>query len=473
MPLKENTTKNGIDLNEIDVSQLALVDKKNLLGDLSTKLKIGIEEAFSESLSKLGESVQAPQQNSTSFHQAPTPTAPNTPAPVPEPKEAPISLDDIEYKDPPPAPPKAPKQRPSGYQPIYNSQGGLSEQEIKKQQEEFEKLRKLKNQVDKQMVMATGRQRKSNRDQREKEQKGTVYTPKGLGHARSIDNIIDEIHKANGKELEKLKDQVSMLRKNIELDTKGSEQALLTEHAEQLQKELLAESEQRKTMFGKIQHAFNENAINVTSIVAGLTAHSPMMGLATKYLLEKIKSTRKLRKNRKTKRFVSPKNWWTRFPGSRSPEDNTDKLDDENLRPILQNADADNRHELLQAAHKQNRITDEQHQRLVAEFTPPHYMPAEQRIERDRLMRQGQPVPTHLQPQQTPVAAQPQPVVDAQHSTAPASPSQVKLKYGSTARSRWNHAIRPRGCVCSVWSAQNQSRLRRSRKKESTQTGKR
>lgn len=494
MPLKENITKNGVDLNEIDVSQFALVDKKNLLDELSAKLKVGIEAAFGDALADLGdvledtpttESKVVPESDQVNPHTETLMQGVQTPLEEGKPEDTETKdalhrieerLDDLgkrlennrhepeRMQSDLAAEPVAatrprnhqhqesnsldafnraahgqPRQPKESRQSAYTPLGSFSNLEIKKQQDEFEKLRKLKVRVEIQIEKTLARQRKDDKQNREKERVGKVYTPKGMSHAGTIDSIIDDdlIRKADNKELEKLKEQISMLRKNIELDTRGDEQKLLTKHADQLQKVLIQESELRKTTFGKIQHAFTENAINITSVVAAVTSHSPLAGLATKYVLDKIKGVKDEEQERRNKNLRVSKKLLDTLPRKTEPEveDKDVKYNPETLHKTLQTTDdADQRYELLNRFRDQKHITDEQHKKLSEEFIPPQYMPLDQRIERDRKMRQGQPPvqapgsPQGVTPERTETHEQTPSNTPQQVPTEPIQPIQEQAK---------------------------------------------
>jgi len=370
MPLndKNHITKNGIDLNTVDVSTLALVDKKNLVEELSTKLKKSIEEASIKLLDEI--SVKDDEEDHSSGG-------------GPEPRGG----------------PRGPRQ------PNSNRSNTGVDPSIKKQQDDFEKLRKLKDNVDRQIERAAAREQKISRQKREQDRKGNVYSSKGMSYAGDIDSLNEDISKADKKELEKLHTQVALLRKNIELDTRGQEQAILTKHAIDLEKALTLETNQRKTVLGKIERAFSgEMAIDATAIVAGLSAHSPLIGFATKYVLDKIKDHRE----EKNKKVNVQNQLVTKLPRQAEPEPEK-TISTENLHPMLQGMnDADLRHELLNKLHANNQISSDQHKQLIKEFTPPHYIPLSQRI--NGTTPQSGPAQTPPQPVQEPAPQQPVPI---------------------------------------------------------------
>src|ERR1035441_205045 len=136
MPLDNKTTSNGVDLNQIDVSKLALVEKDGLIKDITAKLKKGIEEAFDQGMDDLEDTLKDAKSDDDSDswkgHQQRDMGKPSTPK---------------SYR------------RPSS----SGAKATSPEQEIKKQQDEFEKLRKLSDRVDRQMDRVFASKRKNDK----------------------------------------------------------------------------------------------------------------------------------------------------------------------------------------------------------------------------------------------------------------------------------------------------------------------
>jgi flagellum-specific peptidoglycan hydrolase FlgJ len=253
MPLDPKKTKNGVNLNEIDVSKLALVDKEGLIDDLGKRLKTEIKGAFTEAIKSVKPEIKGivddavkSQNSSSGGSQAPSSSTKQqttssggggnsggggTPPPNP-PK--------------PPKPPKTPKQpkAPKVPKPQMNPGGG------------------------------------------------NVYSDIGKEIAENLDELTESYQTLNLKELELAQKRLSDVQESIRFSTFGKEQALLSAATADLEKELANEAKKRGTTLGKIGNFLDRENINAASIITGIFSDSPMVGLMTKAVMESIRHKR-------------------------------------------------------------------------------------------------------------------------------------------------------------------------------------
>ena len=251
MPLDPKKTKNGVNLNEIDVSKLALVDKEGLIDDLGKRLKAEIKGAFTEAIKSVKPEVKSivddavkSQNSSSGGSQAPpSSTKQQTTSSggggnsgggggTPPPK--------------PPKPPKTPKQpkAPKVPKPQMNPGGG------------------------------------------------NVYSDIGKEIAENLDELTESYQTLNLKELELAQKRLSDVQESIQFSTFGKEQALLSAATADLEKELANEAKKRGTTLGKIGNFLDRENINAASIITGIFSDSPMVGLMTKAVMESIRHKR-------------------------------------------------------------------------------------------------------------------------------------------------------------------------------------
>jgi len=355
MPLKPNRTNNGVDLNEIDVSQLALVERKNLIDDLAAKLRLTIENTLEDSIKEATDTIKDAAAEGASKGAA-----------------------DEKNAGP------AWRQRSAK----AGSQAGRSDRtanqaDEKRAQEEFEKIRKRGQQADRVYEKALLLQKKKDKEKRADELKGNIQTSKGKRYAETLDDMADDFESFDQKELEKLKDKIADLKTDVVANlSKGKEADLLTSQAVALERALELESKSRKSILGQVQGFMSKNSIDVTSIIAGVSSNSPLVGFATKFVLDTIREHKedrraqqrgKLNRNAKTLSDTIPQ-----LPESVA---SSSRMDTATLDKMFGGVtDIDTRHAALQRLHGSGQIDDAQLALLTKNHIPPGFRPMEDRF---------------------------------------------------------------------------------------------
>ena len=348
MPLKPNKTKNGVDLNDVDVSSLALVDKKNLLDDLSKKLKESIDEAFDDAVDYAKE-----------------------------------ELTDTIHKNMPGNRGGASSSGGGGNEANNNNDTGggasssrpmsSSSRTKKSNDSEFEKLRKREQATNDIVDKLTKIQKQKNREKRSNQLKGNVYSDAGKRHAASIDALGSEYHNYDGKELEHAKQKLSDIQENIRFSTVGQENKILTDATLKLQNALELETRQRTTVLGKIGGFMNKQNIDALSIISGLSGHSPLVGLVTKFALDTIRETREKKQQAKSDAIkigdikkILPR------PDEPVLDDEPVKIEHDTIQDNLGKVNDEGvRASVLEKLHGTSHTTPEEHQNLKAKHLSP------------------------------------------------------------------------------------------------------
>ena len=307
MPSNKNktTTKNGVDLNEVDVSTITLVEKDRLLDDLAKKLK-----------------------STRNF----LPPDPELPAEPREPKD--------------------------------------------KSKLTFEQMLKLRVSTKELYEKVIAEQRKTDKEKRSKYLKENTYTSAGKRHGAQIDEVASEIHTYNKKDLEAAHKKVSDIRESVKFTTLGKEQGVLTDATVKLQNSIQQEIKKRSTTMGKIGEFMSKQNIDAVSIISGLAGHSPIVGLATKYILDKVRENRDAKAKEKAKKYQVG-DLHEKLPRSDEPQIDNDsdvKLDYETAeRHISKHKDEHTRHAVLADLLNKKQIDAETHQKLHTKLVSPEY----------------------------------------------------------------------------------------------------
>lgn len=388
MPLEPNKTQNGVDLNNVDVSKLTLVDKENLLDDLSKKLKVSIRDVFDEAME------DASKELADMVHENVSPAAGSS------------------------APPRTPVSSSSGgggsrRPPSRKSTSGGGKDD------EFEQLRKLEASTKEVVDKLTAIQRKKDKEKRSKQLRGNVYSDAGKRNAEGIDNIGSEYHTYGKEELEQAKKKLSDIQENVRFSTVGKENKILTDATIKLQQALEQETKARGTILGKIGVFMTKQNIDVVSIISGLSSHSPLVGLMTKYMLDTIRDHKEKKQKDKADQIkvgdikkVLPR------PDEPQIDDIDVKHDHETVKENLGKVKDENvRHEALENLHAKGKITTEQHKNLHAELLRPDYQPLWE--------RQGTGAPSAMPQAQQPAAVGGASSPAAAHQPTENSPQQI------------------------------------------------
>jgi murein DD-endopeptidase MepM/ murein hydrolase activator NlpD len=353
MALNKNTTNNGIDINEVDVSKLALVDKANLIDELTKSLEKGISDAFMEATDNLsddlGDLIDEKLRNTRSAAGgSSTGTG---------------------------------KGYTGGAASRGNGAGSRSSSSSTPKanpNKEFEKRLQLQEKAIKNTEKALLLQRKFDREVRRKqiEQKG--HSTNGLRYAGQIDDVVEEMHSYSPKKLDDAKKQLSMMRKNVKDNTFGEEQKLLTEHIMHVENALDSETKRRNTILGKIGSHFSKNNINAISIVGALSADSPLAGYVAKHAMDTFRkhSEKGQRKDRDRLMVTDKLQSSLPHPPKNEVEDKNMKVSSDVLRPHLIGLDQETRNATIDNLHKNGHISAEQHKALKAELLPPSFVAA-------------------------------------------------------------------------------------------------
>jgi hypothetical protein len=365
MPSKK-TTKNGVDLNQIDVSNLTLVDKEDLLDDLSKKLTTKIHQVFQQATENAAEDLADMLKDGNVSSGGGGGSAPRN-----------SSSGGGGSR------PRSPRK----------STGGNNNDD------DFEKIRQVEASTKKVVDQLTALQKKKDKEKLIKQRRGNVYSDAGKRHAENIDSMASEYHTYSKDELEGAKKKLSDIQESVRFSTVGTENKILTNATLNLQKALEQETRQRTGLLGKMGSFLQKQNIDAVSVISGLAGHSPIVGLATKYILEKMRDRREARQKTKANQFkvgdikkVLPR------PDEPMLDDADVKHDHDTVKEHLGKIkDEDVRHSALENLHAKGKISTEQHQNLRAELLRPDYQPLWERA----AGSQGQSTPVSQSPLQT------------------------------------------------------------------------
>lgn len=425
-PLDPKTTKNGVDLNTVDTSQMALVDKKGLIDELKAKLSEQIEDSFKKGIdtlrdeiadladefeetvsqaqkraSKQQQNTQTPPQASgtqtgtqqTGSQQTGTQSGAGTSPPSGSPPPGGSGT-------PPTTPPRPSSARPQSARPPKQKAPLSPEDEFRRLQKAEAKAREM---VDKAIAF----QKKADKDKHAKFLKENVYSAKGKGYAEDIDELAEGYQNFDRKELERAKKRLADIEEGVKFGTYGQENDLLTKKTANLAAVLAAESKKRSTAIGKIGGFLNEENINATSIIAAMTGNSPMVGLMTKGVLETVKHFREKSQKKKAEK-LKVGDIRQKLPRPNEPGE-TMQLDDDAVTKALGSGkeDYDAVHKGLEDLYAQKRISKDQYDKFKTKLLPTGFVPGKQQTQTQAPpAAQTQAPPTAQTQQQAPPAQQ-------------------------------------------------------------------
>jgi predicted chitinase len=401
MPLDPNKTLNGVDLNEVDTSKMALVDKEGLLEDLGKRLKQEIKESVTDAVEATRELVNDIVAEAVENNQPATPTsqAPSANEPTSEPPQNSSPAPSSEA----PAPPKSSRQKRSG--------GGGGPRAPKGGDDDFTKAIRVQQRTQDLLKRIYAVQRKNDKEARSKNLKENTYTDKGKAYGEGIDDIASGYHGFDRKELEEGQKRLAEIQENIRFYTSGKEQKLLTETAKRLENELKAESKKRETVLGRIGGFLDKENINAASIMTGILGDSPMAGLMTKATLEMVRHFKEKKQKRRAEQFkvgdLSKK-----LPRPDLPAEKEDrelevnpKIIREQVGAVAAKGDSEAPevvHSALENLSNRNQVSDEEHQNMKVEYLKPEFRPMWEKMPEQvpSPERIPQPMPqAHTQPQ--------------------------------------------------------------------------
>ena len=377
MPIDPKKTKNGVDLNEIDVSTMALVDKEGLLDELGKRLKQEIKDSVADAIAAAHEEIRDiisdvhSQTGPTGRTQTP-PTQPGTPS-----------------GNTPTNPPRGQGPGPQG--PSRNQQ---------KSNNDFDKMVRDQAAMMDLLDKLRAQQKKKDKEKYQGSLKQNVYSQKGKGYAEDTDRLASGYQSMDQKELENAQKELADIQEGIRFTTFGKENKILTDATARLQKELAVESKKREGTLNRIGTFLDQEAnINATSIITGILGNSPMMGLMTKATLEIFKHYKDKAQKKRAEQFkIGDLRKKLPRPNDPTEVENRDvKLDEENdkifrnLAPKTQ----DQKHTFLEQALKDGSITQDQYDSLKKRLLPAGYTPT-------YAGAGQQQVPTPVAGQQTP-----------------------------------------------------------------------
>ena len=345
---------------EIDLSTLALVEKKGLIDELGKRLKEVTDVAISESIKAAIKAAQDEFDDLKSFNDIPSWQPPN-------------SQQSSKQNSP-----QANQQQPNAPQQRQQSSGG-GRRSGGGPGDDFNKQLKLqagaRDIVDKLVAL----QKKKDKDARMKSLKGNVYSDTGKGYAEDVDELSSQYQTFDVQGLEDAQRKLSDIQEGIRFSTFGKENELLTKATANLQKELEAESKKRNTTLGKIGNFLDRENINAASIITGIFSDSPMIGLLTKATLEGIRHYRlKAQKQKSDKlKFGDIK--------SKLPRPDLEvEADDVKLQEKTFEKLAGKDPELVYASLKESldrgAITSEQFEKLKVKYVAPGFHPLSERM---------------------------------------------------------------------------------------------
>ena len=445
MPSNKNTT-NKTNRKQVNTSTLTLVEKDDLLDELAKKLKSSIEEVFAEAtdLAKdeisgfLKEKIETdvPSKNPSTKKTNPQPTRETIPNPNPS----------RSFVPPDPEPPVEPKEPRQQKEPKDKSK--LT----------FEQMLRVQVATKELHEKVVAEQRKADKEKRSKYLKENTYSSAGKRHGAQIDEMASEIHKYNKKDLEEAHKKVSDIRESVKVTTLGKEQGVLTDATVKLQEAIQQEIKKRSTTMGKIGAFMDKQNIDAVSIISSLAGHSPIVGLATKYFLDKFRENRDAQAKEKAKKYQVG-NLHEKLPRSDEPQiDNDDdvKLDYESAsKHVLKHKDEHVRHLVLKDMLKKKQIDEDLHRRLHTEAVSPEYkeptvvpgqpQPQSASVAAPEMVQphpQGIPMPpagTHVAEQQPPVHPTSPTPEPAQRPTQPVAtaPKQILRDHLGNAVPDW------------------------------------
>lgn len=279
-PPSTNVPTNPLD--SVDVSLLTIVRKDELIRDISGKIKAAAKAASVNInvnvTGDLGATGAAPVSSSSSSTTKAKKKIKTTPPPAPAPAAGPAPASS------PAKPAKAPKQ-PSQPKPVPPPESETPEQRKKREdaaKKDLERIDKLK---------------------RDKEAK--TYEAESL--AEDLDEMLSEIADATIEDLEKFEDRLkgikktlakSAFNKNIIDGKEIGEEAHLKESYALIEKSVAAAKKDRHSLIKKIGGFFEKEGIDITSIIAGISSGSPLVMMATKFLLDKRRESKEQKRKR-------------------------------------------------------------------------------------------------------------------------------------------------------------------------------
>ena len=350
MPLDPKNTNNGVDLNEIDVSKLALVDKENLLEDLGAKLRTVIKdtlqdatnEVLSEFKSAIGTSVN--EQTST------------------------IATASI--------PASSPTETPN--KPSAETKPPTKEKTNADREQEFERLLKMEAATRKAISRMSALQQKKNKEGLKVNQgSGDMYSDAGRKYALKLDNLADIYQELDLTRLQKAEKELADIQEKVRLGTVGKENEILTNATVQLQQALAEETKRRTTALGKIGGFLQKENLNIISIIAGVTSRSPLAGLMTRYMLGVIKDHQQTKQKEKANELKIGDLRQQLPRPTPDAETGPIKIDDDTIFDQLSKAPAEVRQASLDDMLQSGQITTDQYEKHKLSLLPPGFVPTE------------------------------------------------------------------------------------------------
>ena len=428
MPLDPNKTKNGVDLNEVDVSKLALVDKEGLIADLSKRLKEEIKQSVTESIESVHHEISnliqdefenildqaKTQAKKQQAHNNPPPPAQNPPAAGSGGGVSSSGGNNPPPNSPPPNNPPGggnPPNPPSGGgRPPSNSGGGGKKQSAKMPQSDWDKWVKAQAAARSNLDKIQAIQRKKNKEERAKTLKVNTYSSSGKSYAERMNTMADEAPTMDAKELERAQKDLSDIQEGIRFSTFGKENELLTKHTALLEKELAAEAKKRNSAIGRIGNFLDKENINAASILTGVLGGSPLAGLVTKATLEMIRHYRQKAQKQKADK-IKVGDIMKKLPKPDVPAD-TDRVKPtvETVEEAVAHKPPEQIHDALEAAKNNGDISPEDHQKLKDKLLGPNYVrPMAGQMPQGQQPAQQTPPQSPPQAQQAPPTPQPGP----------------------------------------------------------------
>jgi outer membrane lipoprotein SlyB len=116
----------------------------------------------------------------------------------------------------------------------------------------------------------------------------------GKAYFEMLSKVVEASEKATGKQLEYSADKINDISKTIQQasDLNDVERDLLQAQVQTVQDTFKANTQNGSTLVSMAKKTLEDNAVDVTSIVAGLTSNNPVIMFATKWIGDSIKQRR-------------------------------------------------------------------------------------------------------------------------------------------------------------------------------------
>lgn len=220
---------------QVDVSSLTLVDREQLINDLTKALTANIREAFTQAAQDAVNQIRQETPQAEARTEPPS-QASNT-SPIRE------TSSQRSYTAPP--------KRDRSKQAMTSDEAIAFERSVEKA---VDAILKAQQTIEKQ---AAGQSRGG-------------QTLEGKRIAKNIDNLLEDIHEPHRWDISGIESEIGRLAAAIRLGTSGREQDLLANHLETLRREFAKERKDRNSVLGRVQFLAERSNLNPVHAVASM-----------------------------------------------------------------------------------------------------------------------------------------------------------------------------------------------------------